>query len=379
MAVEKKRNKSPGFVLSCVFSAVLCALLFSSADAEPQEEEPFFHVLRFLDLFRRSSASMIVEDEETDLVVKAADEGKTVFYSSQGYYRYGPSILENEDGSYDAWFSAPGNNSTQWDWITYRHSDDGIEWSREKTVLKPTEGSKDQCSVCDPGVVCFGGYYYLGYTSTADYGRRGYNNSAFVARSKDPDGPFEKWNGKGWGGKPQPIIKYEGDPRGWGIGELSFVLMGNELYIYYTYFDTTGGYTSLAKAEVCEDWPATIEEKGAVLGRTTQDSLDVFYADDLKMFLAFSIENRMSEGSGIALYASGNGQQFEYCDVTNQNIENYAHNMGIAKDREGHQKTDRELLAGYAYGRYWGRWNLKFQKVTVTDMVTYKIIETDGS
>ena len=91
--------------------------------------------------------------------LEAVDEGEIIFYSSEDYYRYGPSIMKNTDGSYDAWFSSPGNSGSQWDWIAYRHSDDGINWSNESIVLRPTPGSKDQCSVCDPGLIYFDGYY----------------------------------------------------------------------------------------------------------------------------------------------------------------------------------------------------------------------------
>ena len=358
----------------CISAVLLCMLYLSSGTVEAESKGALYHIRNFFSLPAGSLNTQIVPDQSLNIRIEAAAEGDVIFQTSQGYYRYGPSIIEYEDGSYDAWFSAPGNNSTQWDWITYRHSDDGVNWSKEKTVLKPTENSGDQCSACDPGVIYFDGYYYLGYTSTADYGRKGYNNSAFVARSENPDGPFEKWNGSGWGGKPEPIIRYEGDPKGWGIGELSFVVMEDDLYIYYTYFDTTGGYTSLARADVCEDWPLTIKEEGAVLGRTTQDSLDVFYADDYKLFMAFSIENRMSEGSQMAVYVSANGRQFERFDATDEYIEDYAHNMGIAKDRYGHQKTDKEILAGYAYGKRWGRWDLKFLPVRISNPRTYQIL-----
>ncbi len=317
----------------------------------------------------------IVRDESLNLTIRAKDEGDVIFRTSEGYYRYGPSIIENEDGSYDAWFSAPGNNSTEWDYITYRHSADGVNWSKEKTVLKPTKNSADRCSVCDPGVFYYDGYYYLGYTSTDDYRHGGMNNNAFVARAKRPEGPYEKWNGRGWGGKPQPILTYEDDPRGWGIGEVSFVLLEKDIYIYYTYFDLTGGYTALAKATAGEDWPATIEEKGAVIGRTTQDSIDVFYADDLKMFLAFAIEDRMAESSKVAVYVSSNGQSFDQIDSTKQYIEDYAHNLGVAKSASGHQVTDKDILIGYAYGRRWGRWNTKFQYFSITNPVQYKLLK----
>ena len=370
----RKKKKFPIPLLICVFVILSCAVFLSQgAEAETQMYAPR-RIIPFFTL-KKNELPLIVEDPGLNLTIKAVDEGETFFYSSNGYYRYGPSIIKYEDGSMDAWFSAPGNNSTQWDWITYRHSDDGENWSGEKTVLKPTAGSRDSCSVCDPGVIFFNDYYYLGYTSTDYYEGKGTNNSAFVARSKNPDGPYEKWNGEGWGGDPEPIIEYEGNPKGWGIGELSFVILENELYIYYTYFGDTGGYTSLAKADLSENWPLSIEEKGMVMGRTTQDSLDVVYADDYQVFMAFSIENRMSQGSEVAVYISDNGNHFEKADSTKRYIEDYAHNMGIAKSKEGHLSCEDELLIGYAYGKRWGRWDAKFQKMEVYNTVKYKVIE----
>lgn len=374
MAGKKKREGSLLIDISIIVAA--CVLFLSFGETQNENGGSLLRIKGFASAMTYEPFA-IVADDSLNLKIAAKDEGDVIFHSSEGYYRYGPSIIENEDGSYDAWFSSPGNNSTQWDYITYRHSEDGETWSKEKTVLKPTANSADQCSVCDPGVIWFDGYYYLGYTSTSDYKRKGMNNSAFVARSKNPEGPYEKWNGKGWGGKPKPIISYEGDPRGWGIGEVSFVVLEKDLYIYYTYFDLTGGYTSLAKAEVCEDWPLTIEEKGMVIGRTTQDSFDVFYADDLKTFVAFAVEDRMAESSRIAVYTSRNGQSFEKNDSTKRYVEDYAHNLGVAKNRQGHQNAQEELLIGYAYGRRWGRWNTKFQSFSLSNPVTYKLLKND--
>ena len=305
------------------------------------------------------------EPEQERISVKAVDEGEIVFYSHEGYYRYGPSIMEYEDGSYDVWFSAPGNSSTQWDWITYRHSDDGVNWSEEQTVLKPTPGSKDQCSVCDPAVIRFGGYYYLAYTGTWDYEREGMNNSLFVARSEYPDGPFEKWNGEGWGGDPEPIIEYTGDPEGWGIGEPSFVIRGDDLSIYYSYIDLNWNDIRLYKADLSEDWPLTLRYKTRVLSRVSIDSLDVVYDEKLDTFLGFSINYRMSEVSKLAMFMSGSGKEFDLIDTTDEYIESFAHNMGIAKSPEGHINSDNEILIGYAYGEDWGRWNTRFQKIKI--------------
>ena len=375
--MSKGRKKANEPILLPVFIIVLFCTLFLSSGETIQQEGGSLFTVKGLAAAMIQEPFGIVKDESLNLTIKAKDEGNIVFRTSEGYYRYGPSIIENEDGSFDAWFSAPGNNSTEWDYIAYRHSDDGVNWSKEKTVLKPTKNSKDRCSVCDPGVIYFDGYYYLGYTSTDDYRHGGMNNNAFVARAKKPEGPYEKWNGKGWGGKPEPILTYEDDPRGWGIGEVSFVLLERDLYIYYTYFDMTGGYTALAKAEAGENWPSTIEEKGAVIGRTTQDSFDVFYADDLKMFLAFAVEDRMAETSKVAVYYSHNGQSFEHIDSTKRYIEDYAHNLGVAKSLSGHQVTDKDVLIGYAYGRRWGRWNAKFQYFSLSNPVRYKLLKND--
>ena len=367
------RKNNVLFLVGCI--AVTAILLYIFLDIRNEKSllgEPLVFFSRErqerIDLDKIIANDLKTKDLE--YYVQAVDEG-TVMYStySSGAYRYGPSIMIHEDGSMDAWFSAPGNNSTQWDWITYRHSSDGKTWSAEKTVLKPTPNSPDQCSVCDPGLIYFNDYYYLAYTSTNDYGRKGYNNSAFVARSKSPDGPYEKWNGTSWGGAPEPIIRYEGSPNGWGIGEISFVIKDEDLYIYYTYFDENGGSTYLAKADLVDDWPLTLREKGAVCPRSYQDSLDVAYSKDLDTFLAFSIEYRMSESSRVIIYESKTGTDFVKKDTTKTNVENYAHNLGVSKDEQGHINVKDELVIGYGYGRGWGKWSAKFHNLKIT----YKI------
>lgn len=317
---------------------------------------------------------VVLSDPTEKFELKIHDEGILMYINNGSTgYRYGPSIMKHEDGSMDAWFSSPGNSRNQWDWIMYRHSDDGIHWSGESIVLKPTANSSDQCSVCNPGVIYFNGYYYLGYTSTYDYARRGANNSAFVARSTTPYGPFEKWNGSGWGGYPQPIIKYEGDPSGWGIGEISFVIYGDDLFIYYTHFDPTGGYTGLAKADLTDDWPLTIRNKGLVCGVNSRDSLDVVYDETQERFMAFAVKNRMSESSEIAMYVSRNGkEEFEEVTDTKTYVSSYAHNMGIAKDEQGHIKSDETQLIGYAFGPRWGRWSTRFQDMDIEYTLEYK-------
>ena len=99
-----------------------------------------------------------------------------------------------------------------------------------------------------PGVVYFNGYYYLGYTSTLN--STGFCNNVFVARSGTPDGPFEKWNGNGWGGPEcQPIVYYDESWQEWGIGEPSFIELNGKLYMYYT----SGGSTMVATADATNE------------------------------------------------------------------------------------------------------------------------------
>ena len=310
------------------------------------------------------TVSQLIRKDSSDLnyVAEIEEEGTLMYSSRSGAYRYGPSIITYEDGTMDAWFSAPGNNSTEWDYISYRHYENE-QWGSEKIVLKPNKNSKDRCSCCDPGVIYFNDYYYLAYTSTDDYARKGMNNSAFVARSKNPQGPYEKWNGDGWGGNPQPIIAYEDDPNGWGIGEVSFVIKDEELYIYYTYFNTTGGSTMLAKANLSENWPKTIKEEGMACPRRNNDSIDVVYCDELDNFLAFAIDNRMDQSSKLIVYESDDGLEFSSVGSKKDGIEDYAHNLGISKDVQGHISLADDLIIGYAYGRSWGRWSAVFKNM----------------
>lgn len=316
----------------------------------------------------------IVEPEMEEVVVRtntAAPWYRVDVYDSELIYappagrkgyRYGPSIIKYKNGLMDMWMSRPGNNSTQWDYIAYRHYNLD-DWLEEEVVLAPTPGSKDQCSCCDPGLVYIDGYYYLGYTGTANYAMEGMDNSVFVARSKSPNGPYEKWNGSSWGGNPEPMIPFTGNPAMWGIGEVSFVAVEDTLYIYYTYSDEFGIFTKLCTADICENWPATIQYHGAVSRRSTEDSYDVVYAEDLDNFLAFSIGDRMCESSYLKVFWSYSGYEFSTAAESKAGIPNFAHNLGIIRDEKGHINTSEMQTIGYAYGAEWGAWPMILQEI----------------
>ena len=198
-------------IILCLLFILLCIIVIPSLFYKDKKEETSETT---------EDNTNIMEENRTELTINVLGDGECIYDpgSNQGY-RYGPSMLINEDGSIDAWFSRPGNNGSMWDYICYRHMDVDGNWGSEEIVLKPTSGGLDAHSVCDPGVIYFGGYYYIGYTGTID--GEGLRNQIFVARSKEPNGKYEKWNGSSWGGDHQPIIRYEGNY--WGVGEISFV------------------------------------------------------------------------------------------------------------------------------------------------------------
>ncbi|MBQ7378714.1 MAG: hypothetical protein IJW70_03425 [Clostridia bacterium] len=282
-------------------------------------------------------------------------------------YRYGASIIVNEDGTMDAWFASTGCGSTQWDWISYKHSEDGGKtWSEEKCVLQPTPDSLDHYSCCDPGVIYFNGYYYIGYTSTVNANMC--DNCIFVARSENPDGPFEKWNGSGWGGDdPQPIVFFSEPQNLWGHGEISFVELNGTLYMYYTLSGAGGHSTQVSTANALdENWPATMEYRGIAVNGGTNDSLDVKYVEQYGKFLAICTDQRLSANSYLSFFESNDGITFEHVDIVKENVYHYCHNSGMAGTKNGHITPDTPTFAAYAYGKDWGVWNTRVQDFTLS-------------
>ncbi len=305
------------------------------------------------------------------------DNGYDIYKRLRGNeygYRYGCTYLYNEDGSVDAYFACMGIvnqmlKMEEWDWISYRHSPDGGKtWEPERIVLTPTNGSQDAYSLCDPGVVYFGGYYYLAYTSTMN--SLGKCNNLYVARSKNPDGPFEKWNGEGWGGyDPQPILYYDESYEAFGIGEPSFVELNGTLYLYYTHIGPEVDATMVATADATnENWPLTLREHGAAVRKTT-DSLDVKYVEEWGKFIAVSTGDRMLASSWLALYESNDGLTFELVDVVREGTYTHLHNAGVSSRPNGHIRISEDadkLCVVYAYGDGWGTWNTRVQPISLS-------------
>ncbi len=327
----------------------------------------------------------ITPDSSKFIKIHAVDEGTDIYAPSENEsfgYRYGPTILTNADGSIDAFFAAPGCMG-EWDWIMYRHSPDGGKtWTDEKAVLKPTPDSPDFYSCCDPGVVKSGDYYYIGYTSTTN--EAGVDNNVFVARSKKPDGPYEKWNGSGWGGRPAPIVDYTGDVSAFGAGEPSFVVKGDKLYIYYTWKDSGINQTRVAVADATdENWPATMEYKGVAIdykNYMSADSADVKYIEDYGKFVAINTIERFTTNSFIGCFVSDDGITFRESCVVKENISHCCHNSGISSRPDGHIRLDDGVYLAYAYGDIWAYWSTRMNKVQLSliDEPDYSELEKEN-
>jgi len=310
------------------------------------------------------SITNVTPDPSKHLSVTVNDEGYDIHSYPEDLkwsYRYGPSMMQYPDGSMDSWFAATGSQSLgEWDWFTYKHStDSGTTWSDEIVVLQPTADSIDFYSVCDPGVIYFGGYYYMGYTSTIY--KSGLGNNGYVARSKTPDGPYEKWNGTGWGGDPSPIVYFTDNKNGWGAGEMSFVELNGKLYVYYTWHTENISTTRVSLADATnENWPLTMQYQGVAATRDNEmDSLDVKYVEDYGKFIAISAGKVRTPESYICIWESNDGLTFTLVNKLYTNIIYYCHNAGLMSRPNGHIKLSDKLYFGYAYGgtsNEWGKW-----------------------
>ena len=252
-----------------------------------------------------------------------------------------------------------------WDQISYQHSTDGGKtWTKEIMTLQPTEDSRDAFSCCDPGVAKWGGYYYLGYTSTEN--TNGVDNHVYICRSTSPSGPWEKWNGSGWGGKPQPVIKYTGDPSKFGAGEPSIVIVDNTVYLYYSWNDG-GTATRLSTASASDaNWPAALTSKGTVIDKSAisgSDHCDIKYRDDIKKFYAIHTASRMSPSSYIVLWESSDGIKFSKVGTMKGIFSTSLHNCGWSGDSMGHINVAKQQYVSYAYGTSWGQWNTRWSPI----------------
>lgn len=312
----------------------------------------------------------------------SGDDGRIIFNGSGPgqEYRYGPAYIINSDRSIDEWTC--GDYNLQGDSIHYRRStDNGLTWSTARRVMEPTANSGDRKSTCDPGVVRFGGYYYILYTGVSN--DQGTNNNIFAARAVNPDGPWDKWNGNGWGGVPQPVIAYAGPFGDYGLGEPSAVVKDGTLFIYYSRLEGIQQETLVATAPANGSWVTGITQRGVAINREgvgaadggssslIEDSTDIKYVDALGKFVGVAIVNRLSYPNSIVrVYESTDGLSFRRADYLGKPIAQYAHNIGMTGTETGHLDTSAINFIAFAYGRFGDRWNIERHQISLATLAT---------
>lgn len=306
----------------------------------------------------------------TYLWVLSEPSGTAGVWRKEGEMNNVSSFMNGQSvpGSYQSFLLLnPSSGAHYWDQASYmRSADGGKTWSEEEMVLKPTEGTRDQFSICDPGALKIEDYYYIGYTSTED--ERGLYNHAYVARSVSPEGPWEKWNGSGWGDNPQPIVTFDGDADAWGAGEPSMVVNNDTLFFYYTWTDKNSNETRVAIAPANDkNWPAHLELKGSAVNKTSipgADHCDVKYRDDLKKYYAVHTASRLTANSYIVLWESSDGLSFNKIAEIRAGLKPYLHNCGWSGDEQGHIDPAKQQYLSYAYGPNWANWNTMWHPIS---------------
>ena len=288
------------------------------------------------------------------------------------------------NGQWHCRITSDGSGNYFWDKVVWRHSTDGGKtWTDEADALLPSDGKRDAFSICDPGVAKWGGYYYIAYTSTEE--PNGYDNDVYVARSANPNGPWEKWSGSGWGDDPQPVIDYhplvghEGVV--FGAGEPCIVVKDDVVYFYYSWNDylidenKQGTTTRVSVASALDsDWPAHLEYKGVALDKSDiskPDHTDVKYVERSQKFIAIHAERRDTDYSRIRVWESEDGITFIKGDTVQGTLCKGIINAGMSGDAFGHVKYGEQQYLCYAHSdapREWGRWFTWFQPLDWVDM-----------
>lgn len=288
--------------------------------------------------------------------------------------RYSPSIMVHDDGSIDAWYTLPGGydvtGAAFFNQISYiKSADQGKTWTEEKIVLRPTPGSIDQYYVRNPSVIKYGKYYFMTYesrtngTTTAS----GSNNNIFVCRSLNPYGPWQKWNGTGWGGNPASVVKITPlKVTYYGVGETSLISKNDSVYLYYSLGKDSSQATRTVRTKALLTdslWPGkitiapvdTILKRNMRLSKTivqynNSDRVTIKYDKSKNAYYAFGVINRLTDSSYIQMWSSSDGLVFNELGKLKNGVNSFASMIGIASDSLGQWNSMANKYMSYSYG-----------------------------
>lgn len=303
-----------------------------------------------------------------------------------------------------------------WDHIRYRNSKNGSVWSNPVIAITQSGNPNNKYAspndedhenlpkpyflvtnaencACDPAIVKGDdGYWYLFYAGNIDY----YNTVVYVARSKNIQGPYEKYYGDNkWDRQalvPVPILKKlspknflwevgplkiktyhpANDTYYYGIGQVSVVKYGGKFHVWFAEmsrdFDNNGyamryhvavnNVTELENVDM--NHPSQSSVKIDVL---THDNNIIDPSDNTHWHFSDFGEVRMSvsgkrgrfemwvpnkyndEGTSIIKYYSDNGIEWVLDKSYEEGPHNFIHNIGVSGDMHGFVYDNKYLLS----------------------------------
>ena len=291
-------------------------------------------------------------------------------------WAYGPSIMNTTSPSgtpprYFMYFCMADyhRGGMASDQMGFSWSYDGVQWSSPQVILHVT--SQKEGGTCDPSIVHFDGsgrvdvdgYYYLFYSGNL---HTGYQTVMFVARSKSPFGPFEKFSGRNnqgqptWGGDDPAVIiapiKLPVPDNYYGAGEQSVLV--------HTYPDGVMKFLSRYSDDSANTTPIPTNENRSIYFRTSLNAID-WSAPVRTNVIATSVDVKLEESTGLfhmfyiaplelnvgtflAHRVSSDGVSWgseEQLCVPFYAFPSCAHNVGVSGNPNGHLLDT--LLVGY--------------------------------
>lgn len=336
--------------------------------------------------FNTNETSASVQETLLERLGRNGFKNKLIDSSNNNYlYGYGPSIIYH-DNRFHMFYCSTGlgidlGGGSDWDAIRYSSSEDGVNWTPSRVIMRTSNHPKERCS-CDPSVVYFNGYYYLFYSgNTLDV-----QTVMFVARSSTIDGEYAKWSDDGtWkinSTQPaaiispiHPVTDATARLHPWyGTGQQSVVNVDGTLHSWFT--DDTANFPSEQSLRIyygtSQDGIHWTRTETNVTGTA---SIDVKYDPKNRLFVMYDLVNGHQESVSIRRLYSKDGTQWgdvdEFCDASC--TPDYINNIGISGNREGHLLFPYTIVAfgapydlhpGYTNtnpclnDRCWGRWDI---------------------
>lgn len=315
---------------------------------------------------------------ETSGIFKMADS------SDNGYtYGYAPSIIKH-NGIYHTFYCSSPESRAGIDAIRYVFSQDGLNWSPPKVVLKakPRIDAKTaratNRAACDPSLVYYQDYYYLFYSNQHQTGselgdRTGTQTTISVARTRKIAGSYLTYTERGtWEENPAdvkmiilPQVKRSGNRHNYGAGQQTVVVKNGQLYMWYTddsLHSNEGPRIYFLKSNDPVNWNGTPVQTN--LARTA--SVDIKYDARRGRFVLVQILRSHQARPSLATAYSTDGNNWTGFRTLalDRKFPAFAHNVGMSSDRLGHLIDGENPIIGFgapydlSTKDRWGVWDL---------------------